>query len=69
MAELQGRTVSDFVVVAACEAAHRAIAEAQLIRLSIEDQRLIADSILDSPPPNDALRGAAAAYQRLVDEP
>lgn len=68
-AELQGRSVSDFVVAAAREAAHRAIAEAQVIRLSLEDQRLIADGILDPPLPNDALHRAAAAHRRLTGEP
>lgn len=68
-AELQGRSISDFVVAAAQEAAHRAIAEAQIIRLSVEDQRSIADSVLDPPPPNDALRRAAAAHRRLLAEP
>lgn len=67
-AELQGRSVSDFVVAAAQDAAHRAIAEAQIIRLSVADQRSIADSILDPPPPNDALRRAAAAHRRLLGE-
>lgn len=68
-AELQGRSVSDFVVAAAQEAANRAIAEAQIIRLSVEDQRLVADSIIDPPPPNDALRRAAVAHRRLMAEP
>ena len=38
-AELQGRSVSDFVVAAAQEVAHRTIKEMQIIRLSAEDQR------------------------------
>ncbi len=38
-AEIQGRSVSDFVISAAWEAAHRTVEEAQVIRLSIEDQR------------------------------
>lgn len=65
-AEIQGRSVSDFVVAAAQEAANRAIEEAQLIRLSVEDQRAFAEAILNPPPPNEALRRAAAAYQELV---
>lgn len=47
----------------------RAIAEAQIIRLSVEDQRSIADSVLDPPQPNDALRRATAAHRRLLAEP
>lgn len=37
-AEIQGRTMSDFVVSAAREAAQRAISDADLIRLSVADR-------------------------------
>lgn len=37
-AELQGRSVSDFLVAAALEDARRTIEEAQIARLSVEDQ-------------------------------
>ncbi len=65
-AELQGRSVSDFVVAAAQEAAARTIEETHIIRLAVEDQRLFAQAILNPPQPNDALRRAAAAYRALV---
>ena len=38
-AEMQGRSVSDFIVAAAQEAAHRTIEETHLIRLSADDQQ------------------------------
>lgn len=65
-AEIQGRSLSDFVVSAAQEAAQRTIEEAQILRLSVEDQQTLAAAILNPPEPNDALRRAAAAHQRLV---
>jgi len=65
-AEMQGRSVSDFVVAAAQEAAYRAIEETQIIRLSIEDQRAFAEAILNPPAPNDAMRRAAEAYRAMV---
>ncbi len=65
-AEIQGRSVSDFVVAAAQEAAHRTIEETQIIRLSVEDQRAFAEAILNPPEPNAALRRAAEAHRRLV---
>lgn len=43
-----------------------AVAEAPILRLSVEDQRAVADGILDPPSPNDALRRAASAHRRLV---
>jgi uncharacterized protein (DUF1778 family) len=65
-AEIQGRSVSDFVVAAAREAAHRTIEETQIIRLSVEDQRAFATAILDPPAPNAALRRAAKAHRLLL---
>ena len=64
-AELQGRSVSDFVVAAAQEAAHRAIAETQIIRLSVDDQRAFAEAILNPSPPTPALVRAAEAHHTL----
>ena len=68
-AEIQGRSVSDFVVAAAQEAANRAIAEVQIIRLSVEDQRTFAAAILEPAPPSPALQRAANAYRRLIKAP
>ena len=50
-AELQGRSVSDFVVAAAQDAAARAIEETQIVRLSVEDQHAFVAAILDPPSP------------------
>jgi uncharacterized protein (DUF1778 family) len=65
-AEIQGRSVSDFVVAAAREAASRAIEAAQIIRLSVEDQRAFAEAILDPPPPSPGLLRAARAHRGLI---
>ena len=67
-AELEGRSVSDFVVAAAQEAARRTIEDAHMIRLSVQDQRAFVDAILNPPAPNDALRRAAAAHRGLVKD-
>ncbi len=67
-AELQGRSLSDFVVAAASEAARRTIEESHLIRLSIEDQARFADLLLNPPEPSHALRRAREAHGRLVRE-
>lgn len=57
-AEIEGRTLSEFVVTAAREAARRTIEQNEIIRLSMEDQRRIAEAILDPPEPVPALRRA-----------
>ena len=63
-AEIQGRTLTDFVVTAAHEAACRAIEETEIIRLSLEDQRRLSEAILNPPEPTPALR---RAFQRHRD--
>jgi uncharacterized protein (DUF1778 family) len=65
-AEIQGRSVSDFVVAAAQEAAHRTIEETQVIRLSVEDQRAFAEAILNPPPLTPAMERAIERYRKLV---
>jgi uncharacterized protein (DUF1778 family) len=65
-AEIQGRSVSDFVVAAAQEAAYRAIEETQVIRLSVEDQRTITEAILDPPPLTPALERAIERQRTLI---
>lgn len=65
-AELQGRSVSDFLVAAAWDAAHRAIEETQIIRMSVEDQVRFAEALINPPEPNEALRRAQAAHTKLV---
>jgi uncharacterized protein (DUF1778 family) len=64
-AELQGRSVSDFVVTAAQEAAHRTIEEVGLIRLSAADQRRFVDLLLNPLPPPPALLRAKEAHAKL----
>jgi uncharacterized protein (DUF1778 family) len=63
--EIQGRTLTDFVVAAADEAACRAIEQTEIIRLSIEGQRQIAEAILTPPAPNKAWRKAAKRHREL----
>ena len=65
-AEIQGRSVSDFVVAAAQEAAYQTIERVEIIRLSIEDQRLFAEALLNPPEPAPALVRAAENHRRLV---
>lgn len=65
-AELQGSSVSEFVVSAARKEANQVIAEAHLIRLSLEDQRAIAEAILHPPPLSEGMQRAIARHDRLI---
>jgi uncharacterized protein (DUF1778 family) len=67
-AEIQGRSISDFVVAAAQEAAHRTIEETHLIRLSAEDQSRFVDLLLNPPELSPALLRAREAHAELIRE-
>jgi Protein of unknown function (DUF1778) len=43
-------------------------ASAQIIRLSVEDQRALAEAILNPPPPSPALLRAFATHRKLIEE-
>ena len=66
-AEIEGRTLTDFVVTAARAAACRTIEEAEVLRLSVEDQRRFAAALLNPPKSNAALRRAARRRRELFD--
>jgi len=65
-AELQGRTMTDFVVAAVQDAAQRAIEQAEVIRLSLADQECFARALLSPPPPAPALERAFARRGELL---
>jgi len=65
-AEIEGRTLTDFVVTAARDAAVRTLEETEIVRLSVQDQELIADAILNPPPPAEALRRASRRRKTLL---
>ena len=65
-AEIQGRSVSDFVVAAAQEAAQKAVAETEVIRLSRAAQEKFVSLLLDQPPPSDALLRALKRHRDLI---
>jgi len=65
-AEIQGRTMTDFVVSAVQDAAQRAIEQAEVIRLSLADQACFAQALLAPPPPAAAFERAVARRRKLV---
>jgi uncharacterized protein (DUF1778 family) len=67
-AEIQGRTISDFVSAAAQADAKKTIEDTHIIRLSLRDQRALIEAILNPPKPNAALKRAFEAHRRLVVE-
>jgi uncharacterized protein (DUF1778 family) len=65
-AEIEGRSVSDFVVTAAYQAAQRTIAETQVIHIALADQQALAAALSTPPKPVPALRRARTAHRRLI---
>ena len=65
-AELSGRTLTDFVVNSAYEAAVRVIQEFQQLRLSVKDRDVFIQAILSPPNPSDKLLKAAQKYKKDV---
>ena len=65
-AELQDRTVTDFVIAAVQDAAQRAIEKAGVVSLSLADQQRFAHALSAPPPPNAALKRAFARRRKLI---
>ena len=65
-AELQGRTMTDFVVAAVQEAARSAIDQAEVIRLTMADQACFAKALLSPPTVKPALKRAFARRRKLL---
>jgi uncharacterized protein (DUF1778 family) len=65
-AEIQGRSMTDFVISAVQEAAQQAIAQAGIVRLSLADQECFAQALLTPPAPAPALERAFARRRTLL---
>jgi uncharacterized protein (DUF1778 family) len=65
-ADLEGRSLTDFVVASAQAAAYRVIEQHQTLRLNIEDSEAFVDAILNAPQPNEALKAAALRYKQVI---
>ena len=67
-AEMQGRSISDFVVAAAQDAARKTIAEVEVIRLSREAQEQFVAMLLDPAPPTEAFLRSLERHDALIVE-
>ncbi len=67
-ADLQGRTLSDFVLENVLRDAQEVIREHEVIRLTAEDSRIFMEAVLNPPAPSARLRAAAARYLSDVEE-
>jgi uncharacterized protein (DUF1778 family) len=67
-AEIEGRSVSEFVVDAAQQAARKTIEDTHIVRLAAEDQLRFVEMLLNPPPLTPAMERARAAHVRLTRE-
>ncbi len=65
-AEIEGRTLTDFVVSAASAAARRTIEDVEIIRLSQEGQKAFVEALLDPPQPAPAMERAFKNRRTLI---
>ncbi len=68
-AEIEGRTLTDFVVVAASAAARKVIEDTEIIKLSVGDQERFAEALINPPPLAPAMQRAIHRHRRLFGSP
>jgi uncharacterized protein (DUF1778 family) len=68
-AEIQGRTLSDFIVQAASEAATRVVQESQSIAFTAEEQEIFVRALLAPPKPGPRLRAAVRILEIFQSNP
>jgi uncharacterized protein (DUF1778 family) len=65
-AELQGRSVSDFVVAAALAQATQIIEQQMVLKLCLEDSMALAEAFVTEPEPNPKAIEAAQRYRQKL---
>ena len=66
VADMQHRSMTDFIVSVMQEAVQRVIEQRDVIKLSLEDQTRFANAILSPPEINPALKRALAKHRDMV---
>jgi uncharacterized protein (DUF1778 family) len=66
-AEIEGRSLSDFVVTAARQAAEKTVVQADVITLSCDGQLRFAQALIEQPPLTPAMERAIDRYKRTAD--
>jgi uncharacterized protein (DUF1778 family) len=65
-AAYEGRTVSDFLLHSAQQAAKAVIQEHEVLTLNRSQSRALVELLLDAPPPNKTLQRALHDHRRQV---
>lgn len=62
-AEIEGRSVTDYVIASVQDAARRTLGARETIALSAADSRAFVDALLDPPPVNARLKDSVRRYR------
>jgi len=65
-ADLQGVTLSDFLVSSARQTALQTVQEREIVRLSERDSRFVAEMLIYPPAPSPRLRAAMRRHRKAV---
>jgi uncharacterized protein (DUF1778 family) len=65
-ADLQGVTLTDFVIASVQAAACKIVEQHRTLKLSLEDSEAFVEALLNPPRPNDALVAAALHYKQVM---
>ncbi len=67
-AALEGRSITDFVLASVQDAAKRAIAEHEVIQLSVRDSQAFVEALLNPREPGKRMQERVAAYRALIGD-
>ena len=62
-AELEGRSITDFVVASAQSAARQVIRDHEILKLTARDREVFVQALLNPPKPTSKLRQAVRRYK------
>lgn len=65
-AAITGRTLTDFIVSVAYEEAKKTISEHQVLRLTVNDQALLIESLNKTFEPNQSMKNALDVYEEYL---
>jgi uncharacterized protein (DUF1778 family) len=67
-ADLEGRTLTDFVISSVQAAACKVIEQHQTLKLNLEDSEAFVDAILNPIEPNEAMKALALRYKQEISD-
>ena len=67
-AELEGRTLTDFVITSVQEAAFKVIERHEKLKLNRDESEAFVNALLNPPQPNESLQSAALRYKEIITD-